>query len=413
MKKIYTYILGIASLLLPSCSDYFDINTDPNNPSDVDYTTLVPTIQLYGTRALCTSSGLSNELIVYTHQFSTREEANEYGVTGADFYTTYGWQYMYVRALENLELAMDKASEANDNFTIGMLKVLKAYYYSQFVDVFGDIPFSEACKTDEGIQFPKYDKDSEIYPQLFTLLDEGIAALKQDGASGGDFDLYYGGNAAQWIKAANSIKLKLYTQVRLVQDVSAEVKALIDGGNLMASTEDGLMFRFGSSTAPDERHPGYPDSYATTQQTNHISPWFYEIMRGLNKTIFTNNKDPRIPYYFYNLMNTSSLLHTSNPKIMRDELCCYESTIDFFKKQAVLDLYHKEICWRILKVTQDLVLTPDTYKDFLRTYPPSHKYICSCPDNFCNKKVKMMMWLLVHKAGFIVTAINGLRGLLR
>lgn len=94
MKKIYTYILGIASLLLPSCSDYFDINTDPNNPSDVDYTTLVPTIQLYGTRALCTSSGLSNELIVYTHQFSTREEANEYGVTGADFYTTYGWQYI-------------------------------------------------------------------------------------------------------------------------------------------------------------------------------------------------------------------------------------------------------------------------------------------------------------------------------
>lgn len=305
MKKIYTYILGIASLLLPSCSDYFDINTDPNNPSDVDYTTLVPTIQLYGTRALCTSSGLSNELIVYTHQFSTREEANEYGVTGADFYTTYGWQYMYVRALENLELAMDKASEANDNFTIGMLKVLKAYYYSQFVDVFGDIPFSEACKTDEGIQFPKYDKDSEIYPQLFTLLDEGIAALKQDGASGGDFDLYYGGNAAQWIKAANSIKLKLYTQVRLVQDVSAEVKALIDGGNLMASTEDGLMFRFGSSTAPDERHPGYPDSYATTQQTNHISPWFYEIMRGLNKTIFTNNKDPRIPYYFYNQLKAN------------------------------------------------------------------------------------------------------------
>ena len=119
------------------------------------------------------------------------------------------------------------------------------------------------------------------------------------------------------------------------------------------------------------------------------------------------------PYYFYNLMNTSSLLHTSNPKIMRDELCCYKSTIDFFKKQAVLDLYHKEICWRILKATQDLVLTPCTYKDFLRIYPPSHKYICSCPDKFCNKRVKMMMWLLVHKVGFIVTAINGLRGFFR
>lgn len=119
------------------------------------------------------------------------------------------------------------------------------------------------------------------------------------------------------------------------------------------------------------------------------------------------------PYYFYNLMNTSSLLHTSNPKIMRDELCCYKSTIDFFKKQAVLDLYHKEICWRILKATQDLVLSPSTYKDFLGIYPPSHQYICSCPDSFCNKKIKIMMWLLVHKAGFIVTFINRVRALFR
>ena len=30
-----------------------------------------------------------------------------------------------------------------------------------------------------------------------------------------------------WIKAANTIKLKLYTQVRLVQDVKAQVTALL------------------------------------------------------------------------------------------------------------------------------------------------------------------------------------------
>lgn len=304
MKTIYLYILVFISSFLSGCNEYFNINEDPNNPTNVDYTTLVPTVQLYGTYALCTSSGLSNELIVYTHQFSTREEANEYGVSGSDYYTGNAWRYMYVTTMQNLELALTAATEAGDNFNIGMLKVLKAYYYSQLVDVFGNVPFSEACKTNEGIQYPKYDKDSEIYPQLFTLLDEGIASLSKEGAKGGSYDLYYGGDASKWIKAANTIKLKLYTQVRLVQDVSEEVQKLLTDGNLISSTEEGLMFRFGSSTAPDERHPGYADSYATTQQTNHISPWFYEILKGHNTTVYGKIiEDPRIPYYFYNQLS--------------------------------------------------------------------------------------------------------------
>ena len=301
MKTIYIYIFALVSLLITGCKEYFDINEDPNNPTQVDYTTLVPTVQLYGTYALCTSSGLSNELIVYTHQFSTREEANEYGVTGADYYTTNAWRYLYVTTLQNLELALASATEAGDNFNIGMLKVLKAYYYSVLVDVFGNVPFSEACKTDEGILYPKYDNGEDIYPQLFTLIDEGITALSAEGTKGGSYDLYYGGDASKWIKAANTIKLKLYTQVRLVQDVKTEVQKLLSDNNLISSTEEGLMFKFGSSTAPDERHPGYADSYATTQQTNHISPWFYEILQGINTTVYGKKiVDPRIPYYFYN-----------------------------------------------------------------------------------------------------------------
>lgn len=302
MKKIYLYISLVASLLFTSCDGYFDINTDPNNPTDVNHTTLIPTVQIYGTKALCTSSGLGNELVVYTHQFSTREEADAYGVTGGDWYTGNAWSNMYITTLENLELALDKATIAEDNFSIGILKIMKAYYYSQFVDVFGDVPFSEACRTDEGIMYPKYDKDSEIYPQLFTLLDEGISAL-QGSANGGSYDLIYKGNAAKWIKAAKTIKLKLYTQVRLVQNVSSEVKALLSE-DLISATNEGFMFQFGASVTPDERHPGFADSYATTQQTNHISPWFFEIMRGINP-LFSGITDPRIPYYFYNQLKAN------------------------------------------------------------------------------------------------------------
>ena len=116
-----------------------------------------------------------------------------------------------------------------------------------------------------------------------------------------------------------------------------------------------------------------------------------------------------IPLYFYNQRNTSSLLHNLNERVMRDMLFCYEETILFFKNEGVLDLYQKELCWRILGCKQDLVLNPKTHKEFLRVYPQSHKYICSCPKTFCNKKIKIMMWLLVHKAAPLVVVINRLR----
>ena len=51
-------------------------------------------------------------------------------------------------------------------------------------------------------------------------------------------DVIYGGDKAKWIRAAKTIKLKLYNQVRLVQNVSAEVNALVTGGDLIKSGED-------------------------------------------------------------------------------------------------------------------------------------------------------------------------------
>ena len=52
----------------------------------------------------------------------------------------------------------------------------------------------------------------------------------------------YGGDVGLWIKAANTIKLKLYTQIRKVKNVSAEVNALISGGNLSAKQVKAFLF---------------------------------------------------------------------------------------------------------------------------------------------------------------------------
>jgi len=181
---------------------------------------------------------------------------------------------------------------------------LKAYAFSVLVDVYGDCPFSEFNKFEAGIKQPKFDKGADIYPQLIKLIDEGIADIKNtapNASKPANDDYIYKGNTTNWIKAANTLKLKLYTQVRLVQDVKAQVAALLASPTtLINSQAESFMLPYGPYGTTDDRHPAYGDYNATQRGSQLFSPWLYEIMKGRNTNILTGIADPRIPYYIYN-----------------------------------------------------------------------------------------------------------------
>ena len=172
------------------------------------------------------------------------------------------------------------------------------------MDVYGDCPYSEFDQFSEGITQPKFDKGKDIYPQLLALLDQGIADINNTApnpSKPGADDYIYKGNLARWIKAANTIKLKLYTQVRLVQDVKTQVTALLSNPASLINTHDeSFMMPYGPFATTDDRHPAYGDYNATQRGGQLFSPWLYEIMKGRNANILTGVTDPRIPYYIYN-----------------------------------------------------------------------------------------------------------------
>jgi hypothetical protein len=223
--------------------------------------------------------------------------ADRYGAGSA------GWEGLY-GAIKDLDVII-KQGTAETRFTYaGVAKILKAYAFSVLVDVYGDCPFTEANKFDQGIKQPKFDKGVDIYPQLIKLIDEGVADINNkapNASKPGNDDYIYKGNTTNWIKAANTLKLKLYTQVRLVQDVKAQVTALLASPTtLINSQAESFMLPYGPFGTTDDRHPAYGDYNATQRGSQLFSPWLYEIMKGRNPNIFTNISDPRIPYYIYN-----------------------------------------------------------------------------------------------------------------
>lgn len=138
----------------------------------------------------------------------------------------------------------------------------------------------------------------------------------------GTDDLYYGGNMDKWIRFANTFKLKLYNQIRSTPLFNAtDVAALIAENNFFQSNADDFEFKHTTTTSPsDERNRFYVASYGSTQFSTYMSPWFYEILKGVNPNIHNGNPDPRMPYYFFNQLTAGEFPPdqgdpgTGNPK---------------------------------------------------------------------------------------------------
>ena len=114
-------------------------------------------------------------------------------------------------------------------------------------------------------------------------------------------------------------------------------------------------------------------------------------------------------FYYYWCENPNSAMAHRGEQSILDERKVYLDIIDMMQRDGVLDTYEREISWRILKNKQDLCLNKNSHKEFLSIFPRSHRHIATCPSTFCNRKIKIMMWLLSHKMSFVLSLVLALR----
>lgn len=315
MKNIKFISLLAIVLLFAGCQKgWLDINNDPTQPTVAKVNLLLPSAE----------EGVASELSlgywnlgwkcsVYVDQVSTREDLDKYGISGGDITS---WDYIYAGPIPDLDKIIQLGTQNDYMQYVGVAKILKAYIYSQMVNVWGSIPFSQADSI--GITSPVFDKGVAIYPSLLKMIDEGIADIQNTTSANelkpADNDLIYKGDMDKWVRAANTLKLKLYNQARLtpIFDASA-VNALLTGAQLIKPGGDFMMW-YGTNTNPDDRNPGESSEYSGSQISTYISPWFFETMSGLNSNVLTGIADPRIPYYWCNQVGSQP----ENPVEYRD-----------------------------------------------------------------------------------------------
>jgi hypothetical protein len=302
-KPLFALILLIS---VAGCSDFLDINTDPNNPLDSRLDQILPTVQTVIFEGLGNGSGGMSDLTSqYIHQTVQRVNSNFYFFAGNEFNIASAWPNLYAGALMDVNVIINKATERESWHYLGIAQILKAYTYSQMIDLWGKAAYFEFGQGTAN-PFAAYDDGEVVYPELFNLLKEAVVNLEKEVEEApDDDDLIYGGDVEKWIKLANSIRLKLYNNVRLTSMYdAAEVANIINNEDMLSGLDDGFRLLYGTSNNPDNRHPLFKQDYVDAAP-NYIDPYFYLIMKGdpdlpVFNQLLVGIEDPRIPYYFYN-----------------------------------------------------------------------------------------------------------------
>jgi len=303
IKSTKTFIvLTICTTLFMGCESYLDVDTDKDYPTEAPLNYLLTNIQVNISSIGAYDNNMGRILSTYTHQFTSREDEDQYDVKVDDIQLANDWNATYL-ALTDIETMISQGTASEDLIYVGIAQMQKAYIMANAVDLWGDVPFSEATKLTGGIFSPKFDNQKEIYATIFELIETAKTNIKSGkGKKPSTDDLIYSGKTEKWIRFANTFKLKLYNQTRLTSDFdTAGFNALIAENNFFKSIDDDFQFNHFNSISPSyERNTMFKESYESTQFGTYQSPWFYEILKGVNPSIHTGNPDPRMNYYFYN-----------------------------------------------------------------------------------------------------------------
>ena len=257
MKKSIVLLL-IFFIGFSSCDKGFeDINENPLDPTEVNYEAifngLVNSLRLGWDRQLF----LHNEILYDVTELGV-VTAKTFGNINAGTEDVWGNYYKALKNARELEASLEQLTindpEAAD-LAKAQIKILMAYKTFQIIDLFGDIPYTEAGKAygDDAIIRPAYDDDKEIYLSLLKDLKEaskllieapGNTALGNPYLRYGTYDALFGDNLSLWVKFSNSMQLKylvrIYDQeMGMVDDEIADM--LSNGYSFIGEGEDVVM----------------------------------------------------------------------------------------------------------------------------------------------------------------------------
>lgn len=296
MKRKSLIILSTIFMFLSTgCSDYLDINYDPNALSNVpEVKVLLP----------ATEMGVANNLMgwdfgfggafwveYWTQSYTASQFKSLCEYLPQEFNTSY--QSLSSQPLMDLKYIKDNTQEDANKGYYFVAEALSIFTWQVITDVWGDMPYSEALKGAEGVLHPKQDKQEDIYADLLKRVDDLLAIDIKGSSIDEKYDYIYKGDLNQWYKFASALKLKLMIRLsETSQYDNAKTLSYIQSANLLTASAK-IPGTIWEDDKEGKRHPmrEFEAGGANYFTTNVIaSKTFFDYLK--------DNNDPRLSKLF-------------------------------------------------------------------------------------------------------------------
>ena len=269
MRKIsiITLVLAVVMIANQSCTKtYFDINKDPNNITSgtVTYDVVLPAALSTSGSIIATQWGFLQNWMGYwarSGSYSANSVEETYNIT-----TSFGTG-IWSNLLDNnydYQVIIGKAKTAGAGFYEGVARIMRAHNTALLVDLYNNVPYTQAGQGASGNITPSYDNGLTVYKDLFRQLDTAISLIKVASTTGPnkgitENDIMFKGNNALWVKFANTLKLRMIIHMHKVPttefDRASEVaKIVAEGSGYLGAGENAAV---NPGYAADKPNPFY------------------------------------------------------------------------------------------------------------------------------------------------------------
>ena len=143
-------VLTVCAFGATACeTDLTGINTDPNNPTNAPATTLFTQATVNAMGRFAGAGQLSGTSLFAQHLAQVQYVEEDRGRLRTE--TIDGWfTNAYVGELKDYQKVIEQGEEAKATSVSGPAQVMQTWVFQNMTDYWGDIPYSEALKVDQG-----------------------------------------------------------------------------------------------------------------------------------------------------------------------------------------------------------------------------------------------------------------------
>lgn len=283
------------------CKRTLNINTNPNYPT---YDQGTPAV-VFPAGILATTGYVGGDLAIvggmwsqfytqsaYANQYT---DIDSYNMPPQDGFVNGPWDNLFAGALTNYQFVTQSADSTQDWIYNLMGTTMKAYTAEVLVDLYDQIPYTEALQGKNNLQ-PKFDSGFAVYRALIDSLNIAMGkdfTANTNSTVSSTQDPIFGGDVPSWIAFANTLELKMY--LRMVNAQPALAQSGIQGlynNNAAFLTKDAAFTNFSSTTSPGHENPMYEQNIVELNTDDNIraSTTFVSWLEA--------NNDIRIVSYF-------------------------------------------------------------------------------------------------------------------